>query len=414
MLLCLAVLCYLRPAYATSESEAKQQLDDIQAQKLKVNAQVKRLTEEKAAQLEELRNLETQYGEQANALNELKASIESFETRLKELRSDIAGTQQDLAKQREQLEYTIKSAFIMQNNRRSGLDLLLNQHDPALTGRMLKYYDYIVKARAQNLRAIQDDLQKLRTLEQQNQSESQLLQIALNKKQRETERLYSLKQQRERLIDELEHDQAEKKHQLADLLHDERKLTALLASLPISDDNTEQRSHSDQLTNRRNPDSPSPARQSEPQAEPPVYAKPDSPPAGKLFAELKGELPWPVQGAILERFGSKRFETTWDGTVIAAKEGASIHAVAAGRVVYADWLRGYGLMIIVNHGKGYMSLYAFNQSLNKSVGDRVKAGERLASVGRSGGRSQAALYFGIRQQGKAVDPEKWCRRLGKS
>ncbi|WP_190303241.1 murein hydrolase activator EnvC family protein [Methylomonas rhizoryzae] len=414
MLLCLAVLCCLRPVYATSETDAKQQLDEIQAQKLKVNAQVKRLTEEKAAQLEELRNLETQYGEQANALNELKISIQAFETRLKALRTDIAATQQDLSKQHEQLAYTVKSAFIMEKSRRSGLDLLLKQHDPALTGRMLKYYDYIVKARARNLRAIQDDLQKLRALEQQNQSESQLLQIALNKKQRETERLYSLKQQRERLIGELEQDQAEKKHQLADLLHDERKLTALLASLPISDDNSEQGSHADSHVKRRNPDPPPEATQSKPQAEKPVSAKPDTPPAGKLFAELKGELPWPVQGAILERFGSKRFETTWDGTVIAAKEGAAIHAVAAGRVVYADWLRGYGLMIIVNHGKGYMSLYAFNQSLNKSVGDTVKAGDSVASVGRSGGRSQAALYFGIRQQGKAVDPEKWCRRLGKS
>ena len=87
--------------------------------------------------------------------------------------------------------------------------------------------------------------------------------------------------------------------------------------------------------------------------------------------------------------------------------------MASGQVVYADWLRGYGLMIIVDHGKGYMSLYAFNQSLHKNVGEFVKAGDVLASVGRSGGRSQAALYFGIRIKGRAVDPEKWCRKLGR-
>jgi septal ring factor EnvC (AmiA/AmiB activator) len=100
--------------------------------------------------------------------------------------------------------------------------------------------------------------------------------------------------------------------------------------------------------------------------------------------------------------------------VISAHEGADIHAVAAGRVVYADWLRGYGLMVIVEHGKGYMSLYAFNQSLHKSVGEQVKAGETLASVGRSGGRSQAALYFGIRSNGRPVDPEHWCRKPAKN
>jgi septal ring factor EnvC (AmiA/AmiB activator) len=99
--------------------------------------------------------------------------------------------------------------------------------------------------------------------------------------------------------------------------------------------------------------------------------------------------------------------------VISAREGADIHAVAAGKVVYADWLRGYGLMLIVDHGKGYMSLYAFNQSLHKSVGAQVKAGETLASVGRSGGRSQAALYFGIRSNGRPVDPEHWCRKPAK-
>jgi len=136
-------------------------------------------------------------------------------------------------------------------------------------------------------------------------------------------------------------------------------------------------------------------------------------PVGRSFAELQGQLPWPVQGAISDRFGSRRYETTWDGVVISAHEGADIHAITAGTVVYADWLRGYGLMIIVDHGKGYMSLYAFNQSLHKSVGEHVRAGETLASVGRSGGRADAALYFGIRKKGRPVDPEQWCRKPAK-
>jgi septal ring factor EnvC (AmiA/AmiB activator) len=128
------------------------------------------------------------------------------------------------------------------------------------------------------------------------------------------------------------------------------------------------------------------------------------------FAELKGKLPWPVNGKLTHKFGSARTEGTWDGVLIDAAEGMEIKAVTGGKVVYAQWLRSYGLLIIIDHGQGYMTLYAFNQSLYKHTGDLVKAGDVIASVGQSGGRSQAGLYFGIRKKGEPVDPLEWCRR----
>ena len=128
------------------------------------------------------------------------------------------------------------------------------------------------------------------------------------------------------------------------------------------------------------------------------------------FSTLKGKLPWPVRGRLAHKFGSPRAEGAWDGVLIDANEGMEIKAVTRGKVVYAEWLRGYGLLTIIDHGQGYMSLYAFNQSLYKRVGESVEAGDVIASVGQSGGRSQAGLYFGIRKKGVPIDPLEWCRK----
>lgn len=395
--------------WAESGAAKARELADVQAEIQKVGTDVKKLAAEKTVQIERLRMLEKQYGEQINALESIKAEIQQQEHALKQVRDKIGDTQQDLRAQQHGLEGLVRSAHAMGN--KEGLDVLLNQHDPALSGRMLIYYDYISKARLQKLQAIDNDFKALRQLEARKDTENQLLQVALEKKQQETDALQLVKQQRENLLAQIRRDQTDKQEQLTNLLHDEKKLAALVASLQKTHDNEPQIPPLEPVVEKK----PALAEQRPLQETPRKTAQPPSGSVqtGKAFADLQGQLPWPVQGAIVERFGSRRFETTWDGAVIGAREGAAIHAVAAGRVVYADWLRGYGLMLIVDHGKGYMSLYAFNQSLHKSVGEYVKTGDVVASVGRSGGRASAALYFGIRQKGRAVDPEKWCRKPSK-
>lgn len=394
--------------WAESDVAKARELADVQVKIRKVGANVKKLAEERNAEIARLRKLEKQYGEQINALDAVKAEIQQQEQTLGEVRRNIAATEKKLHAQRENLQGLVKSAHAMSH--KEGLDVLLNQRDPALSGRMLVYYEYISKARLQTLQAIEDDFKNLRQLEARKDTESQLLQVALEKKQQETDALKLLKQQRENLVAQISRDHLDKRDQLASLMQDEKKLAALVASLQKTDDNGPQAHPPEPIVEKKpaiiqQPSLQAQSKKAENRAGPPQM--------GKAFADLRGQLPWPVQGAIVERFGSRRFETTWDGTVIGAREGDAIRAVAAGRVVYADWLRGYGLMLIVDHGKGFMSLYAFNQSLHKSVGEYVKTGDVLASVGRSGGRSSAALYFGIRQKGRAVDPEKWCRKPGK-
>ena len=135
---------------------------------------------------------------------------------------------------------------------------------------------------------------------------------------------------------------------------------------------------------------------------------------GGNFAKAHGKLPWPVDGRVLARFGSPRHDTRskWDGVLIQATEGHLVRAIHPGRVVFADWLRGSGLLVIVDHGDGYLSLYGHNQSLLTAAGDTIKAGQPVATVGNTGGQSQSALYFAIRKQGQATDPGQWCRTKG--
>ena len=131
----------------------------------------------------------------------------------------------------------------------------------------------------------------------------------------------------------------------------------------------------------------------------------------RAFGELRGDMPWPLQGKRRNRFGQSRNSGNlrWQGVTIAAPEGSTVQAIHHGRVVYADWLRGSGLLLILAHGDGYMSLYAHNQTLLREVGEWVSAGSAIATVGDSGGQQSAALYFEIRHNGKPQNPTRWCK-----
>ncbi len=405
--ICLLCIGFNAVAWAERDSGKAHDLAEVHAQRELVGDDVKKLAQERSAQIEQLRRLEKQYGEHLNDLDKIKQEIRQQEQALQTVKEKIATTKQDLQRQRKSLEGLVKSAYAMGD--KQGMDLLLNQRDPALSGRLLVYFDYMSKARVQKLKAIEEDVNQLQQLEAQKNTETQLLQVNLEKKLQETNELQLLKAQREALLSQIDHDYTDKQRQLANLIHDEKKLAALLASIQETDDNDRQLQAVPELEPQKAVSktlkSVAPAKTIVPEIKQNT--------SKRAFTELQGQLPWPVQGSILERFGSRRFETTWDGVVIGAREGADIRAISSGKVVFADWLRGYGLLIIVDHGQNFMSLYAFNQSLHRSVGEFVNPGDRLASVGRSGGRSQASLYFGIRKSGRAIDPEKWCRKPGK-
>lgn len=406
--LCLSLAVLVNYALAETDSGKELELRRVQAEIEDVESDVRELQTSKNTQIDQLRKLEKQYGEIANSLSSIRAQIKLQELDLQDVRERISDTQQDIQHQKSGLEGLIRSAYVLGD--KDGLKVMMNQRDSAQSSRMLVYYDYLTKARLKKMQAIEHSVEELRLLEAQKDTDAQLLQAALEKKQQESDALKALKDQRQKLLAQIEQDFDAKNGQLDRLMHSEKRLQSLVESLQKDTNNNATaalaKAQTDQTEEKQVEKQPSGRAEK-------VAEESSKPLPTRPFAELQGQLPWPVAGAISERFGSQRFETQWDGVVISAREGADVRAVGAGRIAYADWLRGYGLMLIVDHGKGYMSLYAFNQSLRKEVGDYVKAGESVASVGRSGGRSQAALYFGIRKHGRAIDPEKWCRKLAK-
>jgi septal ring factor EnvC (AmiA/AmiB activator) len=254
---------------------------------------------------------------------------------------------------------------------------------------MMVYFNYINKERLKKLADIDAAVQHLDELDKQQQTETELLEQDLERKKSEQAALDKDRKQRNELLVQIGNDFSSSEQQLSQLQISENRLKSLMASLPI----TEEELAVD--AEQENELSPSMGNSSELKGD---------------FSTLKGKLPWPVSGRLVQKFGSPRSEGSWDGVLINASEGMEIKAVTRGKVVYAEWLRGYGLLTIIDHGQGYMTLYAFNQSLYKQMGDSVEAGDVIASVGQSGGRSQAGLYFEIRKKGVPINPLEWCRR----
>jgi septal ring factor EnvC (AmiA/AmiB activator) len=349
------------------------------------------------AQLAEIEKL---YGRTAFLLKTLQSQVELKRHNLTKIREEINVLQTEVSKQNKELSGQIKAAHAM--GQQEKLKLLLNQKDPALSSRMVVYYDYLNAARVSKLSQINNAMTQLVKLEQRQQQETALLDKDLEQKKAEQITADSVRDRRSKLLAQFNGDYFENELQINRLKDSENKLKNLIASL-------QKTSGDESILNERvkdEPDSEAVISTSVKGAE----AELSFPSLKGDFSELKGKLPWPVTGQLQSKFGSTNGGAWEGGVLIDAKEGADIRAVSTGAVVYSDWLKDYGLLIIVEHGEGFMTLYAFNQSLYKNVGDKVDAGEVIASVGQSGGRSQPGVYFGIRKKGKPLDPIEWCRR----
>ncbi len=317
----------------------------------------------------ELERFDRQIAAKTKALTQLERQRLANARRLKKLRGqkrDILARTRD---QRRQLYRQARAAYLM--GRQHPVKLLLQEDDPNRLGRMLVYYDYFNRHRLEQLGALNKQLAELQALEQQLQQETRRQQALRQRYQEQQTALREQRQQRQALIQRLERELTRSQRKLAQLQADQKRLAKLTRAI----------------------------RQ----------AAPEPPPGHTRFAKLKGKLIWPVEGRIRHRFGSLRptGKLRWQGVVIAAQAGTPVRAVADGRVVFADWMRGFGFLIIVDHGGDYFSLYGHNQRLLKEVGEHVRQGETLATVGNSGGQKIPALYFEIRYRGKAINPRKW-------
>ncbi len=340
----------------------------------KISVKINDLKANKNALIAELKKLDIQYGKSTFNFKKLKAQIITINRELKKNQHKIKEKQNQINAQKHSLERQIKAAYGMGRN--DQLKLMLNLQNPALSARIMTYYDYFNKTKLEKIAKIDVDLKQLSELKEQQRHENALLEEKIKQSKREQSVLIKTRTDRKKLLKKIDQHFIAKKQQLNRFKADEKSLKTLLLRLQKAMDDF-------------------------PLEEGVV----------KEFAKLKGKLPWPVKGKVIKKFGARRSDSRWDGVLIKARSEANIRSVARGRVVYADWLRGYGLLTIIEHGKGFMSLYAFSQSLYKSVGDWVEPGMVIALVGQSGGQAQAGLYFGIRKKGKPVNPEKWCRKM---
>jgi murein hydrolase activator len=404
------IFCFLLSVFVhegnAEVSEKSGELIEVQSGIKAADQNMQRLQLQKNTLNTQLGEVEKLYGRTAALLRTLQGQVEQKRQNLSKIRQEKQDLQEEVAKQNKELAGQIKAAHAM--GQKEQLKLLLNQQDPALSSRMLVYYDYLNKARLTKLAGISESMQHLDRLDNQQRQEAELLEKSLEQKKSEQIAADSVRKRRAELLKQLKNDFSSNEQQIIHLKESENKLKNLVSSL--------QRSTND-LTFEVEQSRKLHKAVEVPSNEPPAKNLPDSKDDfSKLtgdFSSLKGRLPWPVKGRLTNKFGSARAESTesvWDGVLIDASEGTEIRAITSGKVVFSDWLRGYGLLIIIDHGKGYMTLYAFNQSLYRQVGEWVDTGEVVASVGQSGGRSHSGLYFGIRNKGKPVDPLEWCRK----
>lgn len=388
---------------ATAETLVDDDLNTVQPDIEAEQQKLQQLSLQKDALNDLLAEIEKRYGETASTLKKLHSEIERERLGLNKIRADMNGLKNEIIKQNKELAGQIRSAYVMGQNEK--LKLILNQQDPGLTNRMMNYYNYFNRARITKLDQINHSVKRLDQLEKDKQQETARLEKKLEQKKLEQAALESVRKQRHELLAQINDKFSSSAEQLTHLLESEKKLKSLIATLQGSEDDLVVGPDFSKSSEGFAEDEANAGSTAEPEG-----AREDLAKQKVDFSGLKGKLPWPVNGRLVQKFGSPRSDSVWDGVLINAKEGADIRAVNSGKVVYAEWLRGYGLLIIIDHGQGYMTLYAFNQSLYKHNGETVNAGDIIASVGQSGGRSQSGLYFGIRKKGTPIDPLEWCRK----
>ncbi|MEQ1485588.1 peptidoglycan DD-metalloendopeptidase family protein [Methyloglobulus sp.] len=387
------VFCFLlsllaEPAYCEEQLSDGQQQSDTRPD-VAIHSDPQELERQKDELLGLLAQVDERYGDVAASLRSIEGQIELTTESLAKIRKEINSYQGQIDKLSKELSGQVRAAYAI--GQKDKLKLMLNQQDPALSSRIMVYYEYLNKSRLEKLANLQQTVKHLDELDEDKRVETEILEKNLSQKKSEQTALDAAKKQRNVLIARLNDDFYSEEDQLSLLKESENKLISLIQTLENEEDqdNRETEESSIDVSSPENTES--------------------FPMLTGDFSSLKGKLPLPVRGKLASMFDSPTSETTWKGVLINAKEGAEIKAVTKGKVAYAGALKGYGLLIIVEHDKQYMTLYAFNQSLYKHKGDGVEAGDVIASVGQSGGRSKPGLYFEIRQNGKPVDPLVWCR-----
>jgi septal ring factor EnvC (AmiA/AmiB activator) len=365
-------------AYSGAVAAASQNEEQLRALRTRIEALQADLNETRGERDEaraQLRESERRIGHQFKSLRDTEARQRSESARLTTLQQARTRSRAELGTHRQELEQAVRAAYVL--GKQDYLKLLLSQDDPARVSRTLTYYRYLTEAHAARIERIETALSRLDVLEKQIAERVQEL-AALRARQLEQKNaLEATRAERRVLLAQLNERVRDRSQEVERLKRDEDRMTRLVRELRTA------------LTRTPAPE----------------------PPVAKASVDKGGRWRLPVQGRLIARFGSPKEigDLRWRGIFLATPEGQEVKAVTRGRVAYADWLRGFGLLVVLDHGGGLMTLYGHNQSLYKGVGDRVEAGEAIAASGNTGGPAQPGLYFEIRENGEPRNPLDWCR-----
>ncbi len=320
---------------------------------------------------QELKESEIKASELARQLQKTRDSLQQQKLDLKELEKHTQEYEEELATHEKALLQQLKLSYRLAQD--SYIKLLLNQQDPENTNRNLQYYRYIQQSRLATMNELKALLEKITANKEQIKTETQELADLKMQQQQEQLKLNIVQQDRKRAIQSLNQDIKTKNQKLQELLANKHRLERTVASI---------NEQAPQFIN-----------------------------TGKNFAALRGQLPWPTRGRIIQSYGSviENSELRSNGILIAAPMDQAVRAIAPGKVIFAKWLTGYGLLLIIDHGNHYLSLYGRNHTLFKQEGDTVSAGEQVASVGNTGGYQTNSLYFALRHNADPLNPNVWMK-----
>lgn len=371
-----ALLFALLAASASSSAPPadSERLDQLRARLAELGARQQAATDQRGAVTRDLKRDEQRVAAAAAGLREAERALAAEQQALDGLRRDEESQRRALRKERGTLAAQVRSAYVA--GRQERLKVLLNLEDPSRVGRVLEYYARFNRARSERIARVDAAVTELARLGREVEAKVAVLAGARKARAAALDDLQRARDARRAALAALDAEIRARGGELARVKREAERLRRLLEQ--IGD----------------------------------VFADAPFADASVPFPRQKGRLPWPLKGRVLASYGQPRAEgkLKWEGLLIESQPGAPVRAVAAGRIAYADWLPFYGMLVIVEHGDGYLSLYGHNQALSKQAGEWVQRGETIALSGDSGGQNRAALYFEVRRGKEPQDPRRWLAR----
>lgn len=385
-------------------AQPKQALSDLHQRLESLKKELDHSQEAHKDAADALKESEQAISEANKKLYEINQRQQQNKKNLMQLEADASSTNQLLSQQQKLLSRQLYQQY--SHGQPSYLQMILQNERPSEIARDIHYFSYIAKARAELIQNMQGNLAKLTKLNEETAAALKEVDALKQKQVDERQTLQREKQEKSKVVKSLSQQIASQRGEIKKLQRDEKRLSKLVERLariiptkpkPKTTKNTT----SINVANNKKTN----------QIIANNSALPSDEFAGANFATLKGKLRLPVRGDVTNRFGASREDSgvSWKGLFIKANEGAEVKSVASGRVVFADWLRGFGNLVIVDHGDGYMSLYGYNQAILKQAGEVVRSGDAIASVGNSGGNEANGVYYELRLQSRPFDPLTWSR-----